>query len=562
MDQVQRQNGVISFFPGIVTALAGVLTVLFLWSPSRSAAYSGASYFIDDYVIDAGGAIDLDGCVARNIGTPWSGSTIVPPCGYLHTAFSETRGTAATSGTHELLDGYLYYDDDPPLFPPLGSSDPNFMYWVQNVTPNSGTFHIHVMDATVPDSATFELRSGLDLSSIYYKASPDGTAGSWGYSDTFDSWYPLGDSMGYADWKDIEIVRTTLAACVGSVSCVTETGLTPPGDTKSYAVAARPEVIRVAVNYSGHPYDAGLPGDMERKQRISPDSVVIFKAVDNAGNVAFSAEISSTPWLKTEDGDVHSNRKIIMFNAPPADNVAYMITAADSIVNMQSEKDWEIDRYPAYLEKLSWPALDYSILISRAQGGGTVNDGNQDGGELAGGVGNLDAFLDPAGLSFDDQAVYYKDGDLNIGNGAGYKGVVGNGAATVIVDGDLYITGNVVMNGGGYLAFLVRGTIYVSGTVSEIGGTYVADFVPASTNGGVINTGDDSASPTQLRITGQLIARGGFVFNRIFTGNFSDGGFVNEPSELVIFDPQVIINTPPGMKVLPSLGSWQEVRPK
>jgi hypothetical protein len=367
--------------------------------------------------------------------------------------------------------------------------------------------------------------------------------------------------MAFADWKQVEQVRSTLAGCTVFISCVTETGLTPLDD-RSYAVAARPEVVRVSLNFSNHPFDAGLAGDEEKKTRVSPDSVVIFKAVDNAGNVAFSAEISSTPWLKTVNGDVHSNRKVIMFNTPPADNVAYMVSAADSIINMSSERDWVIPNYPAYLEKLDWPPLDYSMLISRAQDGGTVSDGSGDGGVIADGVSNLDYFLDPANHHFDDQAIYYKNGNLTIGNGSGYEGVADYGAATVIVDGDLSVNGDFVLNGGGYIAFLVRGNITINGSVSEIRGAFVSDFIPSTTNGGLINTGDDSGSPTQLVIVGQLVARGGFVFNRIFTGSFMGGSFVNEPSELVIYDPQVIINTPPGLKELPSLGSWQEVRPK
>ncbi|OIP95697.1 hypothetical protein AUK40_05820 [Candidatus Wirthbacteria bacterium CG2_30_54_11] len=522
--------------------------------PLRVSAYSSANYRIDDYVIDSGGAFDLRGGCVKNFGSPWS-------CGYFDSAFGEARGEVNTSASYILLDGQLYYDDDPPLFPPLGSADPNFMYWVQNVTPNSATFHIHTMDAIVPDPASFELRSGLNLTSIYYKASPDGSPGSWGYSDAANAWFMLGDTMAFADWKPVEQIRSTLAGCFGLVSCVTETGLTPLDDM-SYAVAARPEVIRVSLNFSGHPFDAGTPGDEEKKTRVSPDSVVIFKAVDNAGNVVFSAEISSTPWLKTMNGDVHSNRKVIMFNTPPADNVAYMVSAADSIVNMTSERDWVIPNYPAYLEKLDWPPLDYAILVSRAQGGGAVDDGHGDGGVIADGVSDLDYFLDSANNRFDDQTVYYKDGNLTIGNGGGYEGVASNGAATIVVDGDLSINGNFVLNGGGYMAFLVRGNININGNVSEIRGTYTADFIPETTNGGLINTGDDSASPIQLVIAGQLIARSGFIFNRIFTGSFDGGSFVNEPSELVIYDPQVIINTPPGIKEFPSLGAWQEVRPK
>lgn len=519
---------------GVISSVLLVICCI-LVLVGRVEAFSNANYTMEEYSIDAGGD-------EKSWGS-----------GYEHSAVGQTRGEVNKTADYVLQDGLLYYDDSPPLFPPAGSLDPNFMFWIQNISPSSATFHIHTIDDTVPDASDFLMRTGLNLSKVFYKASPDQTtAGTWGYSDSGGGWHALADGYGPNDWKRIYKVETSLANCqaaayphAGSndISCITETDLTL-GDGISYSVAGGAEVIRTTVDFSNHPFS----------NVVTINSAMIFKIVDMAGNVAFSAPITSTPWLKTEQGDVHSNRKIIMFHAPPEDNVAYMVSAADSITNMDSELGWEMENYPAYLQELEWPALKYDILLAEAEDGGSIDDGHDDGGTIT--DSDLNFFLDSADHAFDEQGIYYRNGDLTIGNAAGYEGVRNAKAASIIVDGNLNIVDNFILNHGGYLAFIVRGNISISGTVGEIRGTYVADN-QLDINKGVINTGDDTASPTQLRVVGQLIARGGFVFNRVYIGGMG----TNEPSEIIVYDPQVVINTPPGLKEIPSLGAWEEAIP-
>ena len=63
-----------------------------------------------------------------------------------------------------------------------------------------------------------------------------------------------------------------------------------------------------------------------------------------------------------------------------------------------------------------------------------------------------------------------------------------------------------------------------------------------------------------LRVTDdRLIARAGFVFNRVFIYDPVSG--TNGPAERIVFDPQIVLNTPPGLKDVPGLGAWTEVRP-
>jgi hypothetical protein len=505
-----------------------LLVALSLVSGQSSVAHAleSANYRIDESVVDYGGSLKV-----------WGAS------GSEHSSMGQLRIGFGEQGDIQLQSGYLYYDDDAPLFPDPTApiTDPNFRYWVQNINVNSATFHIHVRDATVPDPDEYRLKSGLDLSRVYYKASPTGDAGTWGYSDAAGNWFALGDSLDPANWQRVGTVESSLAACAPHVACVTDTQ--GAFDQVSYVEPNQAETIRVNLDFTNHPAE----------DRVSGSTVIVFKIVDMAGNVSFSAEISSRPWMQTLGGDVHSNRKAIMFNPSPEANAAYIVSAADSIVNFESERDWVVSNYPAYLQLLEWAPLDYGTLIARAEAGGDLLDLQAGGGVLQ--SSNLNHFVTNP---FGNQAVYYRDGSLTIGSGSGYAGVAEGGAATVVVDGDLMVTGDVVLNGDGYLAFLVRGNILISGTVGQMQGTYVADFGPNPNASGVINTGDDTANPLQLRVVGQLIARGGFIFNRIYAGSYGE----NLPAELIIYDPQVVINTPPGLKEVPSLGSWSETIPE
>ena len=526
----------------------------------------------------------------------------------------QTRSDAATSAAnkYELDSGYLYFDDQAPIFPTAITSTPTFMYWVQNASSTAGVFYMNVKEDVLPLAATetaYQLRSGLDLTKIYYRISPglsglsgaegctgDGRDNTWGYS-TGTAWNSLPSSCqtNPLAWQPVapgptpnNYTRGSLALCnaSGLNSCITETDSTK-GDLISYAGDANApsnspnaETIRINADFSRFSRLGAVPaGTIDATlNKMTGNSVVQFKAVDKAGNVTFSTVVKTTPWLKTEQGDVNSDNGVIMFGATNGNhNVAYVLAAGGPISNFDSNSNWVLQNMssdlsypnpsslvpnPAFIAAVPWRDVDYATLIAKAQ---TTNLG-----------GFLNNFETSAGSpqTFVADGVYYAPTGLTINASPSgyYTGVQNQQSATIVVDGDLNVLGNFVLQNGGYLAFLVRGNITIAGTVNKMNGTYLADYKSgyfgtsdqiqknaAMANTGVINTGDDSGSPTQLVVLGQLIARAGFVFNRVFIYDPVSG--TNGPAERIVFDPQIVLNTPPGLKDVPGLGAWTEVRP-
>lgn len=517
-----------------------IVLIVALILPTSAFAYEGQNFVIEDGVLDYG------------TGTSQFGTN-----GSFHGSGGQLRGNASDNDQSELMSGYLFYDDEAPVFPPQGSTDPDFTYWVQNISGTQATFHSHVMDDFLPDRSSpgnYQMRSGLNLGGLadgpirmYYKASPgldpdtDSRAGTWGYSESNGDWTVLGDDDAlHSNWRPIQNLANTLQACIDGdidgpyTSCVTDSD-NSPNDGISFQGPDNGEVMMATVDFANH--------DISELQGLSGDSVVKFKAVDMAGNVAFSQPVSSIPWLKTERGDVHSNKKAIMFTPPPEGNVAHIITAADSIVNFESVAEREIENYPgpSFIETIPWTPIPYPALKARAT---ALAD-------------NLDAFENAV---FENKGIYLSPTDLTINAVSNdYQGIDDQGSATIVVEGNLYINGDFKLREGGYIAFLVRGDIVINGSVEEIRGTFLADHridENGITYGGLFDSGSDAGSPLQLRVVGQVIARSGFLLNRIYIGT---GSF--EPSELIIFDPQIILNTPPGIKAIPGLGAWEETRP-
>lgn len=493
-------------------------------------AYESESYEIEDFVVDSGGGKAKFGD------------------GYNHSSFGQIRDDIAQSGRFDLLSGFLPYDDEPPEF--IGVNPETFLEPINSLSGQQ--FNIHVRDSQTSNPSDFRLQSGLNLQHVYYKASQTGKKGTWGYSDSGGNWIGLDDGVNPDSWARVENVTGLLADCGGLLSCVTDTdGII---DEVSYSRDPQLETIVVKINFTNDPF---TPEEEDVKEGEDPpvpvEPTVVFKVVDTAGNVSFSQSIAGDPWLKTEEGSIHSNRKVLFFNTPDEEsNVGYVASAGDSLIGVYSQKNWQVENYPAYLEALEWPPLRYDQLISQAS---TSIEGVEEGA-LGSGIlmdNHLGYFEE---YEFLAGQIYYREGDL-LSDSRLFRGVAGGRAATIVVDGNLHISQDIVLDGGGYLAFLVRGDIIIQPTVSEIQGTFIADYSVDGSQGGVISTGEDTLVPNQLIVTGQLIARAGFRFQRQYSGGASG----DEPAEYIIYDPQVLINTPPGLQFLPSVGAWEEVVP-
>ena len=147
----------------------------------------------------------------------------------------------------------------------------------------------------------------------------------------------------------------------------------------------------------------------------------------------------------------------------------------------------------------------------------------------------------------------------------------GNGAGTVIVNGDLTITENVTYAESGSatirfrnlasLAWIVRGDLRIAPNVTQLAGNFIVLGDGASacssdsgtegpTNCGQTFTCFDplsgrqtgTACQNQLQSSGLLMSRK-FFFDRTFTGGAPEQG-----SEVIIYDGRLLANTPPGLE--------------
>lgn len=147
--------------------------------------------------------------------------------------------------------------------------------------------------------------------------------------------------------------------------------------------------------------------------------------------------------------------------------------------------------------------------------------------------------------------------------------------STIVVEGDVYITGNITEETTGYnlsggnndvpsLAIVATGNINIAPSVTDVFGVLYAG---SSTGAGLINTCSDnaggpsltapggaSACGNVLHLNGSLIA-GQIQFRRTGSGVGSSG------SEEVTLAPQIFLAPPPGMDALLSRIEYQGERP-
>lgn len=275
-------------------------------------------------------------------------------------------------------------------------------------------------------------------------------------------------------------------------------------------------------------------------------------------------DVTGTPWLKTEEGDIYVNGN--MNAAVDADaeygqqNAAYYILADGSITNYTSEAgvDWvngnldldysypdETELYENVMGKIDVDGLIDADPITNLNKYGYVVDTTT----IAGYTWSGDQTL--------YNEIYYVDGDLTIDNNLRFtNGLSGeDGSGLIVVDGDLNIDYDIIYQDATALsevynlatvAWIVKGDINIDSSVRTLVGNY---FVLGST--GIVNTGSGTYP---LEISGLLFARQ-FNFEREYTGTqpMPDAA---APAENIIYDGRIIANTPPG------LGDFAELLPQ
>lgn len=151
---------------------------------------------------------------------------------------------------------------------------------------------------------------------------------------------------------------------------------------------------------------------------------------------------------------------------------------------------------------------------------------------------------------------YYVNGDLTLDTN---NWTVGTGESIVVlVNGNLTINTEVHITGTGFVAFIANGDITVGSSVGAAAAstTSVLDGVYITSPTGTFHTGASTAVATRKFIGKGTFVAGDFAFERDLD---ADGQNNNYPSELFIYNPQLLVTMPDAMRDLPI--TWQEVAP-
>lgn len=260
------------------------------------------------------------------------------------------------------------------------------------------------------------------------------------------------------------------------------------------------------------------------------------------------SDTAANAWLQTLYGDVYSAGDFSAGTPPTGQfNASYLILSGGSISSFSTEMTvgGSISGY----DELLYPILDTNIYRS--------NIGRIDIGKLETDSERLILVSDIDGIPLDNK-VYETVGDftiddsLTIANGSGLKGTVnalGNG--TIIINGNLTIEHNIDYDSSvpanmynlASVAWIVKGEVTIDSNVTIVSGNFIVlGDDDLATNDGNISTGTGNQS---LIVNGLMMAYG-FNFDRERT-TVEDASV---PSEQIIYDGRVLINTPPGLEDL------------
>lgn len=324
------------------------------------------------------------------------------------------------------------------------------------------------------------------------------------------------------------------------------------------------QYVTYAMNYCRYVVSCGKKGcryntrpyQVYRWQLVSSQQVPFNASAKRAVDVT-----GSTGWLRTRNGDVHTNNRFSQegtsanvydlgedgFGAvksspksytPPGSFHADGLVSSDAAGNLSSKAGWyAVRKLPfghgdAY-DRSANPRDYYGDLLDRQKFGKVVR----------GGQNPLKSF-DPA-----LNEIWYWPGDLTIESPTGTF-LIGGKKATIVVGGNLRIksdmayaqpSGAAAVKDLPYLGLVVRGDVTIDpGVTATVGAWHIE---------GTLRTG---VSAKRWKHLGQVAA--GNVDLQRKAPEFNDGE-TNAPSEDVVFDDQLYATIPPGFAQLDD-GRW------
>ncbi|MBU1167579.1 carboxypeptidase-like regulatory domain-containing protein [Patescibacteria group bacterium] len=291
-------------------------------------------------------------------------------------------------------------------------------------------------------------------------------------------------------------------------------------------------------------------------------------------------------WVQTMQGDIHSAEGSVQPLAKPPRgyaNATYVISADNNVERVRSwaqdyssdeqtrKQEWEIENYSGPLPQSFMANINLNELETKADYT----------------IPNFETTKQPS--DFVNSGIYFKDGDLEL-----QGGYFAQGARTIVVGGDLIITGDLAYQAGAFskdnlpsVGIVVGGDITIRDDVRRIVGNYFSR--------GVTRFRDGSGDANIRLINEGLMIANNFEFLRDIThdqeadqykklveitaGYFIDNSYADpeilhqnniihfdadefeSPSLLIFYDGRVIINTPPGFEdistKLPKV--WEEI---
>ena len=263
--------------------------------------------------------------------------------------------------------------------------------------------------------------------------------------------------------------------------------------------------------------------------------------IDNGvGYLQFSPWITwdFNPYFTVERGSIYSGGDVIgsEFVRPGAYNARYLIKAKGNITNILSNLGSEA----GLLENIAgYQFLEESVAGKFGNQLGTVdvtgleteanegNNKNKYGSDLV--LNNFDE-------NIENKVMIIVNNDLTLSS----QSITGSGV--VIVEGDLYLNGNINyndpspilnLNDISSLVWIVKGNVNISSTVEEIVGTFIV-LGDGTGEKGKFNSG---TGINQLIVSGNVIAKK-FILEREYSGSASEK-FIN--------DGRIQANPPPGL---------------
>lgn len=274
---------------------------------------------------------------------------------------------------------------------------------------------------------------------------------------------------------------------------------------------------------------------------------------DGLGWIKFDQTFSGGPYIKTQYSDIYSGGTITGSKAPEgAYNATYcIVSGSEGDITLSSSKSCLIGGIdidfpdPSTSFSTSIVKIDLDYLKAKA----IANNKYYDIDATTYDITELPNNNSLAGSVYYFTSTTKDNVDFNISNLLSFNdAIIGSGAGTIVIDGDLYINANTSYGSGvpdnlGEIAsasWVVLGDVYINKTVSNIVGAFVIlgnDVVGS----GKFYTGNDDGEEVKMPLdfSGMVVAKQ-IVLERTYFESLS-------PAEIFEYDGRVLLNTPPGL---------------